>query len=44
MPTTALLMDYLPIAVFLGVAAIIGIALMVAPFVVAVSNPDPEKV
>jgi NADH-quinone oxidoreductase subunit A len=39
-----LLMDYLPLAVFLGVALLIGLALMVAPFLVAVRNPDPEKV
>ena len=39
-----LLMDYLPIAVFLGVALFIGLALMIAPFLVAVRNPDPEKV
>jgi NADH-quinone oxidoreductase subunit A len=39
-----LLMDYLPLAVFIGVALFIGLALMVAPFLVAVRNPDPEKV
>ena len=39
-----LLLDYLPLAVFLGVALFIGVALMVAPFLVAVRNPDPEKV
>jgi len=39
-----LLMDYLPLAVFMGVASAIGLALMVAPFLVAVRNPDPEKV
>ena len=39
-----LLLDYLPLAVFLGVALLIGGALMVAPFLVAVRNPDPEKV
>ena len=39
-----LLMDYLPLAVFIGVALGIGLALMVAPFLVAVRNPDPEKV
>jgi NADH-quinone oxidoreductase subunit A len=39
-----LLMDYLPLAVFIGVASVIGLALMVAPFLVAVRNPDPEKV
>jgi NADH-quinone oxidoreductase subunit A len=39
-----LLMDYLPIAIFIGVALMIGLALMIAPFLVAVRNPDPEKV
>ena len=39
-----LLMDYLPLAVFIGVALGIGLALMVAPFLIAVRNPDPEKV
>ena len=39
-----LLMDYLPLAVFIGVALVIGLALMIAPFLVAVRNPDPEKV
>src|SRR6185295_6094391 len=36
--------QYLPIAIFIGVALFIGAALMVAPFLVAVRNPDPEKV
>jgi NADH-quinone oxidoreductase subunit A len=39
-----LLIDYLPLAVFIGVALLIGMALMLAPFLVAVRNPDPEKV
>ena len=39
-----LLSAYLPLAVFIGVALAIGAALMVAPFLVAVRNPDPEKV
>ena len=39
-----LLNDYLPLIVFLGVALFIGAALLVAPFLVAVRNPDPEKV
>ncbi len=39
-----LLLDYLPLAVFIGVALLIGGALMIAPFIVAVRNPDPEKV
>ncbi len=38
-----LLLDYLPIIIFIGVAGFIGVALMVAPFLVAVKNPDPEK-
>ena len=41
---TELLNAYLPLAIFIGVALAIGAALMVAPFLVAVSNPDPEKV
>ena len=40
---TALIEAYLPIVVFVAVAAGLGIALMVAPFVVAYQNPDPEK-
>lgn len=36
--------QYLPIIIFLGVALLIALALMVAPFLVAVRNPDPEKV
>jgi NADH-quinone oxidoreductase subunit A len=38
-----LLLDYLPIAVFIGVALAIGGALMIAPFLVAYRSPDPEK-
>ena len=39
-----LMFDYLPGVIFIGVALFIGLALMAAPFLVAVSNPDPEKV
>jgi NADH-quinone oxidoreductase subunit A len=39
-----LLLNYLPILVFIGVAGLIAIALLAAPFLVAVKNPDPEKV
>jgi NADH-quinone oxidoreductase subunit A len=39
-----LLLHYLPIVVFLGVAIFIGAALLLAPFLVAVNNPDTEKV
>ncbi len=38
-----LLLDYLPVIVFIGLSAIIGLALLVAPFIIAVKNPDPEK-
>ena len=41
---TELLLDYLPIVIFIGVALVIGMALLAAPFFIAVSNPDPEKV
>ncbi len=36
--------EYLPIAIFIGVALVIGSMLLVIPFVIAVKNPDPEKV
>jgi NADH-quinone oxidoreductase subunit A len=39
-----LLINYLALAIFIGVALVIGLALMAAPFLVAVRNPDPEKV
>ena len=39
----ALIHDYLPLVVFLGVAAAIGLALMAAPFLVAYRAPDTEK-
>jgi len=39
-----LLIEYLPIIIFLGVALAIASVLMVAPFVIALRNPDPEKV
>ena len=39
-----LLIDYLPLVIFIALAMVIGGALLVAPFVVAYSNPDSEKV
>jgi len=39
----ALLADYLPLVIFIAVSLGIGVALLVAPFVVAYSRPDPEK-
>ena len=38
-----LLASYLPLVIFIAVAAAIGFALLVAPFIIAYQNPDPEK-
>ena len=38
-----ILQNYLPLVVFVGVAAVIGLALLIAPFLVAYQQPDPEK-
>ncbi|MBI2719553.1 MAG: NADH-quinone oxidoreductase subunit A [Rhizobiales bacterium] len=38
-----LLYDYLPIVIFMAIAAAIAMALMIAPIIIAVRNPDPEK-
>ena len=40
---TDLLKDYLPIAIFMAVAAGIALALMVAPMLIAYRKPDAEK-
>ena len=40
---SGLLQDYLPLVVFIAVAGAIGVALLVAPFIVAFRQPDPEK-
>ena len=37
------LLEYLHIVVFLGIAAVIGLALLLMPLVIAPSAPDPEK-
>jgi NADH-quinone oxidoreductase subunit A len=39
-----LLREYLPIMIFLGIAIALGLILLIAAIVVAVSNPDPEKI
>jgi NADH-quinone oxidoreductase subunit A len=39
----ALLSSYMPLVIFMGVALLIGLALLVAPFIVAYKKPDPEK-
>ena len=38
-----LLAGYMPLVIFIGVSALIGLALLIAPFVVAYKSPDPEK-
>ena len=38
-----LLRDYLPIVIFMAVAIGLAAALVIAPIIIAVRNPDPEK-
>jgi NADH-quinone oxidoreductase subunit A len=38
-----LLSSYLPVIIFLGVSIVIPVALVIAPYLVAYRNPDPEK-
>ena len=40
---TSLLADYLPLVIFIGVSLFIASALLIAPFIVAYSRPDAEK-
>ena len=40
---TGILQNYLPLVVFIGVAAVIGLALLTVAFLVAYKQPDPEK-
>ena len=39
-----LLREYLPILVFLGIAIALGLVLILSAVILAVKNPDPEKV
>ena len=39
-----LLREYLPIVIFLAVAIGLGVVLILAAVIIAVRNPDPEKV
>jgi NADH-quinone oxidoreductase subunit A len=43
MTVDALLREYLPILIFLGLAIVLAAALALLPFVAAKINPDPEK-
>ena len=38
-----LLSAYLPLVIFIGVSLVIGLALLVSPFLLAFKQPDPEK-
>lgn len=38
-----LLGNYLPIAIFIGLSLVIGLALLIAPFILAYKAPDSEK-
>ena len=39
-----LLQEYLPLVIFIGLAFVICAGLLLAPFLIAVRKPDPEKV
>ena len=43
-PLDDMMREYLPILLFLAVAIVLGIVLILAAVVLAVRNPDPEKV
>jgi len=38
-----LLLGYLPLIVFIGIAGVIGLALLLSSFLLAFKQPDPEK-
>ena len=39
----SLLNDYLPLVIFIGVSGFIGLALLVAPFLIAYSSAGPRE-
>ena len=39
----AFLLQYLPILIFLGIAAVLGVGFIAAAWVLAPARPDPEK-
>jgi NADH-quinone oxidoreductase subunit A len=39
----ALLASYLPVLIFMGVALVIGLALLISPFIIAYRQPYDEK-
>jgi len=38
-----MLLEYLPILIFIGVAVVITVGLTVVPYIIAPQKPDPEK-
>jgi NADH-quinone oxidoreductase subunit A len=38
-----LLKEYLPILLFIGIAGALSLVFILVPFIIAPSNPDPEK-
>jgi NADH-quinone oxidoreductase subunit A len=38
-----LLLNYLPVVIFMGIATAIAVLLMITPILFAYHNPDPEK-
>jgi NADH-quinone oxidoreductase subunit A len=40
---TDILVEYLPIIIFLGISGVLALVLLVLPMIIAPSNPDPEK-
>lgn len=38
-----MLLSYLPVIVFIAISLVIGLALLIAPFLLAFKAPDPEK-
>jgi NADH-quinone oxidoreductase subunit A len=38
-----ILVEFLPIAIFLGLSGVLALVLLVVPLIVAPNNPDPEK-
>lgn len=38
-----ILQEYLPLVIFIGVSLVIGLALLIAPFIVAFQQPDLEN-
>ena len=41
---SSIAINYLPILIFLGLALVLGITFLLAAFVIAIRNPDVEKV